>query len=154
MLRGLRKPTFVTWTLYFHITANCEKLSSADMSALFQEIKGRQQDFMKAFNAGDAAGAASVYDPDGYFMPNGRNPVKGRSGIEAYFKEDMVDGVQTAQIITEEVNGGGDWAFERGSYHLDGTKGRESGAYLQVWKKVDGVWLIHNDCFNIIKKAC
>lgn len=50
-------------------------------SALFQEIKGRQQDFMKAFNAGDAAGAASVYDPDGYFMPNGRNPVKGRSGM-------------------------------------------------------------------------
>ncbi|PIC15298.1 hypothetical protein B9Z55_022332 [Caenorhabditis nigoni] len=50
-------------------------------SPLFQEIKGRQQDFMKAFNAGDAAGAASVYDPDGYFMPNGRNPVKGRSGL-------------------------------------------------------------------------
>uniref|UniRef100_A0A8R1DJR7 DUF4440 domain-containing protein n=1 Tax=Caenorhabditis japonica TaxID=281687 RepID=A0A8R1DJR7_CAEJA len=124
------------------------------MSALFQEIKSRQQDFMKAFNAGDAAGAASVYDPDGYFMPNGRNPVKGRTGIEAYFKEDMADGVQTAQIITEEVNGSGDWAFERGSYHLDGTKGRESGAYLQIWKKVDSVWLIHNDCFNVIKNAC
>ncbi|VDM79214.1 unnamed protein product [Strongylus vulgaris] len=83
------------------------------MSALFQEIKGRQQAFMKAFNAGDPKGAAAVYDPDGYFMPNGRHPVKGRG----------------------EVNGGGDWAFERGSYHLDGTRGRESGAYLQVWKK-------------------
>ena len=46
-------------------------------------------------------------------MPNGRNPVKGRagrfsyipfpiklkdSGIEAYFREDMADGVQTAQV--------------------------------------------------------
>lgn len=68
---------------------------------------------IQAFNAGDAAGAAAIYDPDGYFMPNGRNPVKGRagrlsyilfptklkdSGIEAYFREDMADGVQTAQV--------------------------------------------------------
>ncbi|CAI4223489.1 unnamed protein product [Auanema sp. JU1783] len=106
---------------------------------------------MKAFNAGDAAGAANVYDPNGYFMPNGTSPVKGRAGIEAFFRKDMAEGVQTAQIITEEVNGSGDWAFERGSYHLDGTRGYESGAYLQVWKKVEGEWLIHNDCFNIIR---
>lgn len=50
------------------------------ISALFQEIKTRQQVFMKAFNAGDPKGAAAVYDPDGYFMPNGRHPVKGRAG--------------------------------------------------------------------------
>jgi hypothetical protein len=97
-------------------------------------------------------------------MPNGRSPVKGRAGIEAYFKKDMAEGVASAQIITEEVNGSGDWAFERGSYHLDGSRGTESGAYLQVcsmneaalptfshsnpqvWKKINGVWLIHNDC--------
>uniref|UniRef100_A0A914CLU0 DUF4440 domain-containing protein n=2 Tax=Acrobeloides nanus TaxID=290746 RepID=A0A914CLU0_9BILA len=108
---------------------------------------------MKAFNAGNAAGAAEVYDPDGYFMPNGKTPVKGRAGIEEYFKQDMADGVQSAQIITEEVNGSNDWAFERGSYHLDGIRGTESGAYLLVWKKVNGVWLIHNDCFNVIKAA-
>lgn len=55
---------------------------------------------MKSFNAGDAAGASLVYDPDGYFMPNGRAPVKGRGGIEEYFKSDMTDGVQTAQVRT------------------------------------------------------
>lgn len=48
--------------------------------ALFQEIKNREGDFMKAFNSGNAAGAACVYDPDGFFMPNGRDPVKGRAG--------------------------------------------------------------------------
>lgn len=48
--------------------------------ALFQEIKDRQSAFMKAFNAGDPKGAALVYDPDGYFMPNGTCPVKGRAG--------------------------------------------------------------------------
>lgn len=51
-----------------------------DFLALFQEIKSRQAEFMKAFNAGDAAGAAALYDPEGYFMPNGIDPVKGRAG--------------------------------------------------------------------------
>ena len=35
---------------------------------------------MKAFNAGNAKTAAEMYDPDGHFMPHGRDPVKGRSG--------------------------------------------------------------------------
>uniref|UniRef100_A0A915AIT1 DUF4440 domain-containing protein n=1 Tax=Parascaris univalens TaxID=6257 RepID=A0A915AIT1_PARUN len=120
---------------------------------LFQEIKGRQAEFIKAFNSGNVSAAASTYDVDAHFMPNGREPVKGRAGIEAYFKQDMAEGVKSVQVITEEVNGSGDWAFERGSYHLDGTRGTESGAYLLVWKKIGGQWLIHNDCFNVIKPA-
>lgn len=68
--------------------------------ALFQEIKSRQEDFMRAFNAGNPAGAAEVYDPDGYFMPNEHSPVKGRKGIEEYFKQDMADGVASATVST------------------------------------------------------
>lgn len=56
------------------------KITVPQFSALFQEIKARQAEFMKVFNAGNASAAASVYDPDGYFMPNGRDPVKGRAG--------------------------------------------------------------------------
>lgn len=88
-------------------------------SALFQQIKSRQGDckfcafflwwiyiaswtlvdlVMRQFNAGSAQGAAEVYDPDGYFMPNGHSPVKGRAGIEQYFKQDMADGVTSAQV--------------------------------------------------------
>jgi ketosteroid isomerase-like protein len=54
---------------------------------------------MRAFNSGDAAKAAEVYDPDGYFMPNGHSPVKGRAGIEKYFRQDMADGVTSAQVF-------------------------------------------------------
>ena len=50
------------------------------MAGLLNEIKGRQADFMKCFNSGNAAGAAEFYDPDGFFMPHGRDPVNGRSG--------------------------------------------------------------------------
>ncbi|KIH42440.1 hypothetical protein ANCDUO_27575 [Ancylostoma duodenale] len=84
---------------YFRHIPLANSLLNAVNNSLFQEIKNRQQAFMKAFNAGDPKGAAAVYDPDGYFMPNGRHPVKGRAGIEEYFKEDMADGVQTAQVL-------------------------------------------------------
>jgi len=43
------------------LSINSKKL----ISALFQEIKNRQGDFMRAFNEGDAKGAAEIYDPDG-----------------------------------------------------------------------------------------
>lgn len=56
---------------------------------------------MRAFNAGDAEGAAGIYDPEGYFMPNGHSPVKGRAGIQQYFQQDMADGVSSAQVSVE-----------------------------------------------------
>uniref|UniRef100_A0AC34QR14 Formin-binding protein 1-like n=1 Tax=Panagrolaimus sp. JU765 TaxID=591449 RepID=A0AC34QR14_9BILA len=121
--------------------------------ALYKEITARQNDFMKAFNSGNVTAAAEIYHPEGYFMPNGHAPIRGRKGIEEYFKADVKDGVATAQIITEEVDGSDNFAYERGSYHLNGTKGVESGTYLQIWKKDGGVWHIYTDCFNVTKPA-
>lgn len=69
---------------------------------------------MRAFNSGDAQGASEIYDPDGYLfsdllsillisvllsMPNGCTPVKGRNGIEKFFKRDIADGVKSAQVF-------------------------------------------------------
>uniref|UniRef100_A0AC35UBJ8 DUF4440 domain-containing protein n=1 Tax=Rhabditophanes sp. KR3021 TaxID=114890 RepID=A0AC35UBJ8_9BILA len=136
--------------LFQHIPMRSKIIENMNM-ALFQQIKARQSLFMKFFNCGNAQKVAELYDPEGYFMPNQTKPVKGRGGIEEYFKKDMLLGVQRVNIITEEVNGCGEWAFERGCYHLLGLKGTESGVYLQVWKNIDGQWLIHNDCFNVIK---
>lgn len=47
---------------------------------MLQEIKDREAAFMRAFNSGDAKAAAEFYDPDGIFMPHGREPVNGRGG--------------------------------------------------------------------------
>uniref|UniRef100_A0A0N5ACD9 DUF4440 domain-containing protein n=1 Tax=Syphacia muris TaxID=451379 RepID=A0A0N5ACD9_9BILA len=117
------------------------------------EIKNRQTEFMKAFNSGNTSAAASFYEQDAYMMPFQKEPVKGRSGIEAYFKQDIAEGVKNVQVITEEVCESGDWAYERGSYQLDGSLGPETGAYLLVWRKTNGTWYIHTDCTNVIKAA-
>jgi ketosteroid isomerase-like protein len=40
----------------------------------------------------------------------------------------MAEGVKNVTLNTDEVNGSGDWAFERGNYRLDGTRGSETGS--------------------------
>lgn len=48
--------------------------------------------------------------------------------VESYFKQDMAEGVKAVILNTEEVQTGGDWAFERGTYRLEGNRGAETGA--------------------------
>jgi ketosteroid isomerase-like protein len=72
-------------------------------SALFQEIKTRQAEFMRYFNAGNAAAAAEIYDPDGYFMPHGRDPVKGRAGITRQYLSYIECLFQESKLILSKI---------------------------------------------------
>uniref|UniRef100_A0A914WC63 DUF4440 domain-containing protein n=1 Tax=Plectus sambesii TaxID=2011161 RepID=A0A914WC63_9BILA len=119
------------------------------MSGLEQEIKNRQAEIAKQISAANAAGVAEFYDPDCVMIPAGGNLVKGRAGVEEALKQFMAGGVKNSKNTTEEVNGSGDWAFERGTYEWEGEKGVMSGNYLLVWKKINGTWLVHNDCFTV-----
>ena len=47
-----------------------------------------------AFNKGDAAGFAALYTEDAYVLPPGSGMVKGRAGIEAFWR-------QAAQQMTD-----------------------------------------------------
>lgn len=48
------------------------------MADLRAEIEQRNQEFMDAFNRGDAAGVAAAYTDDARVLPPGGNPVSGR----------------------------------------------------------------------------
>uniref|UniRef100_A0A914VFX7 DUF4440 domain-containing protein n=1 Tax=Plectus sambesii TaxID=2011161 RepID=A0A914VFX7_9BILA len=119
------------------------------MSDLEQEIKNRQTELEKQVNAGNAKGAAELYDPDCTLIMPGRKEVKGRAGAEEVYQQFMDAGAKNGKNNTEEVNGSGDWAFERGTYEIELGSGPMSGGYLLVWKKINGTWLIHNDCSTV-----
>uniref|UniRef100_A0A914VTV3 DUF4440 domain-containing protein n=1 Tax=Plectus sambesii TaxID=2011161 RepID=A0A914VTV3_9BILA len=118
------------------------------MSGLEQEIKNRQVELAKPFNAGNAAGVAEFYDPDCTMISASGKLVKGREGVEEVYQEYLDGGVMNSKNTTEEVNGSSDWAFERGNYQMEIDRGTVGGGYLLVWKKVNGTWLIHNECFT------
>lgn len=88
------------------------------MADLRAEIEQRNQEFMDAFNRGDAAGVAAAYTDDARVLPPGGNPVSGRAAIEQFWKGAMGTGIREVGLQTETVESAGDLAYEIGSATL------------------------------------
>uniref|UniRef100_A0A914VGG5 DUF4440 domain-containing protein n=1 Tax=Plectus sambesii TaxID=2011161 RepID=A0A914VGG5_9BILA len=123
------------------------------MSDLEQEIRNRQTELTKKFNAGNIADVAEIYDPECTTITTSGKQVEGQTGVEEVYQQYMDGGVMNMKTTTQEVNGSGDWAFERGSYEMEIDRGTVRGSYLVVWKKINGTWLIHNDCLTATSPA-
>jgi uncharacterized protein (TIGR02246 family) len=106
------------------------------------------QEFAAAFNAKDAAKVASFYAEDAVLMPANQPMVKGRSGIENFFKTMIAAGVTNLQLKPMESAVAGAHAFDSGtsSVTLGGTT--LPGKYVIVLKRVGGAWKIAYDIFN------
>jgi ketosteroid isomerase-like protein len=101
-------------------------------------------DFEAAFQKRDAAAIAALFAEDGFILPNGRPPVRGRAAIEKFYT-----GV------------GGPLALRAWAYSTDGSIGFIIGGYagkagdpdlgkftLTLRKVGDGRWLIFSDIDN------
>jgi uncharacterized protein (TIGR02246 family) len=107
-----------------------------------------------AFNSGDAAGVAAMYAEDAYVLPPGGPMVKGRSAIEAFWKQ-TAQQVGEAKLVTVDVQRlGRRAAREIGTVTLE-TKGqppqRIVGKYVVVWRRIGGSWLLATDIWNTNK---
>ena len=62
----------------------------------------------------------------------------------------MDAGIKSIELKTTEVEGLGDTAVEVGSFTLFAKTGAtiDQGKYLVLWKRVDGAWRLHRDCWN------
>jgi len=111
------------------------------------------QEFATAFNAKDAQKVASFYAEDAVLMPANQPMVKGRSGIENFFKSMIDAGVTNLQLKPMESVISGAQAFDSGTSSVT-LKGGGSGGttvtgkYVVVLKRVGGAWKIAYDIFN------
>jgi ketosteroid isomerase-like protein len=111
------------------------------------ELEAATKRFTDAINKGDAA--AACYTEDGKILsPHGA--VKGRKAIEKHFSGGHKAGVRSLKLEIGEVGGGGETAYESGTYKVYGEKDKlvSSGNYVVVWKKVGKEWLMHVDIWN------
>ena len=121
------------------------------------------QEFAAAFNAKDAQKVASFYTEDAVLMPANQPMVKGRSGIEKFFKSMIDAGVTNLQLKPMESVIADAQAFDTGtssvtlkgggsSMTLTGVGGSGgttvTGKYVVVLKRVGGAWKIAYDIFN------
>jgi uncharacterized protein (TIGR02246 family) len=107
--------------------------------------------FTAAFNKGEAAAVAAMYAEDAYVLPPGGEMVKGRSAIEAFWKQ-TAQQVGDAKLVAVDVLPlGRRGAREIGTVTLE-TKGQPPqqlvGKYAVVWRQIRGRWLVATDIWN------
>jgi len=118
------------------------------------QIQQLNDQWMAAFNKGDAAAVAAMYTTDAYVLPDNGQMVKGRPAIEAMWKQQMA-GASIEKITTLDVKPlGGNTLREIGTATLK-TKAQPPQEvtikYAVVWEKEGGKWKLLQDIWNMDK---
>ncbi len=119
-----------------------------------QMVQTMSDRWAAAFNKGDAGAVAAMYAEDAYVLPPGGPMVKGRSAIEAFWRQ-TAQQVGDAKLTTIDVQRlGRHAAREIGAVTLE-TKAQSPqqivGKYVVVWRKIGGHWLLATDIWNTNK---
>jgi uncharacterized protein (TIGR02246 family) len=120
----------------------------AQDAATIQKLNDR---WAAAFNKGDAAAVAALYAEDAYVLPPGGEMVKGRSAIEAFWKQTAQQAGDAKLVTVDVLPLGRRGAREIGTVTLE-TKAQPPqqlvGKYAVVWRQIRGRWLLATDIWN------
>jgi ketosteroid isomerase-like protein len=100
-----------------------------------------------SFNRGDAAAVAALYSDEAQLVMSGSARIRGKAAIRTAI-DDMIKSGVKLRIGAEQNVGSGDVAYVYGPYSVlehEGGREVESGAYIEVWRRRAGVWLIDLD---------
>lgn len=110
--------------------------------------------FSEAFNRGDVAALAVMYDTGGVVLAPNAPPMHGRQNIEALWAGARQQGFKTLNLIVDTVEPIGNHAIELGRYTLviqppGQAETTDRGKYMVLWKRQpDGSWKLYRDMFN------
>jgi uncharacterized protein (TIGR02246 family) len=125
-------------------------LAASAAEKLHSEISAANAEWVKAYNAGNAAAVAACYADDAKVMPPNSDFVSGKEGITKVWQGLMDMGGKSAKLNAMEVTGSGDMATEVGTYEVMDKDGKlmDKGKYMVHWKKVGSAWKLHRDIWN------
>jgi ketosteroid isomerase-like protein len=98
-------------------------------------------DYQAAWKNGDAAAMAGLYAKDGFLLPNGRVPIRGRESIQKYYSGH--GGALSLRAIAYAAEGRVGYII--GGYTDTAGKADEGKFTLTLRKDPDGRWLIVSD---------
>jgi uncharacterized protein (TIGR02246 family) len=114
-----------------------ERPRSADEAAIRQAL----EDWIRFYNAGDAAKVAALYTDDGYYL-SAHILAYGRREIEAYWARGIKAGGHIDFIRPLTLYYTGDLAYCAGTYQATNAGVTVDGRILIVLRKVNGKWLM------------
>jgi uncharacterized protein (TIGR02246 family) len=122
--------------------------------AVRAQIEQNVARFVEAFNRGDVAAVAAMYDTGGVVLAPNAPLMRGRQNIEALWAGARQQGFKTLNLTVNSVEPIGSHAIELGSYRLvvqppGQAEMIDQGKYIVLWKRqADGTWKLYRDAFN------
>jgi uncharacterized protein (TIGR02246 family) len=108
-----------------------------------------------ALNDGDVNAWVAAFTNDGVQMPPNAPANLGRESIRAWSQAFLAPFRVEFTLAVDEVQVGGDWAFERGTYTITltpkagGEPLQDIGKYLTIYQRQpDGAWGMARDIWN------
>jgi uncharacterized protein (TIGR02246 family) len=119
-------------------------------------INELRNQYMTAYNAGDAAGVAALFTDDAVSMPDHHTAISGKAAIQQFMQEMFTQYTANLTVTPGDTEISGDIAHEHGTFTGTitpktggGAPMMQSGNYLVVLKRQpDGSWRIHHDIDN------
>jgi uncharacterized protein (TIGR02246 family) len=113
-------------------------------------VDGLKAELVHAFEQGDAALAASLYEPGARLLPPGAAVITGEDAVREFFEKRFAAGSDGGVLETVRLDDYGDVAVEEGRYgRRAGDQLLDSGKYLAVFRRQpDGTWRWVTDMWN------
>lgn len=152
-----QKIIFVVFFMAVAITtSSCKKEAEApsepsiDIAAAKSEIEARIDVYEEALNSKDSVGLANCYTSDAKFMQPNEKTIEGRTNIQKLFSMWMKGPSMHIKINTVEVWGDENMRAAENTWTFMNHTGKtiDTGKSLEIYKKEDGVWKLHRDCYN------
>lgn len=128
--------------------------AATDPAADEEKLKADALSWFDHYASANAEGMANLYAEDALLMPPGAPAVTGRPGIQAFLGDDAakskVVGISLKNVAVTGAGVSGDLGWISGTYAvLDGSGATiDTGNYLSVHHRKDGVWLYIRDTWN------
>lgn len=136
------------------LLVSCTTAPPPDTSAAdLQAINALSDQWINAFNQGDAAAVAALYTEEGKRFPPNSPMIVGKESIQNWIQTSLDIGIGDLQVTVTDISIDGDMAYIIGSYTLtiqpdEGDAIGDSGNYVELLKRVNGSWKIITDIFN------
>lgn len=138
------------------------KASDAQAAAIADKaaVDKIREEFLTAFNAGDAAKVGDLYAEDAVQMPGDGSPtLNGRAAIVARNKGLFEQFTAKIAIRPSRTQVSGDLAYDEGTYTFEATPKKagskpmpaEEGRYVIVLHREPGGWKVIEDIDNVSK---
>lgn len=130
------------------LSACTPTVDAAAEEEAIRAVIGRWQEH---FTARSDSGLVALYTPDAVLMPPNEPAVTGVANMRAFFAEFWPMN-PALTVSPARVHVMGDGAVVEGTYTMEMTTPagpqRDSGKYMEHWRKVDDTWMISRDIWN------